>query len=308
MTALPARERCVAEVMQDQAEGLRRLLSGDFVRIVTLTSGRRGVGKTTALINLAAALAKRGKQVMVLDEHQGEHSVVGMLGLTPYFDLGHVVRRERTLEQVMLSGPEGIMVVPAGKGVQSLAALGTEEQASLVRAFGQLSQPVDVVLVDAVAGVASHVLPLSLAAQELVLVVDPQPASMTDAYALIKVLNQGFARRSFHIIVNRVSSPEEGEAVFRNVADVANRFLKVTLDYMGCVPRDEKLRRAGQLGRSVVDAFPATAAAQTFRDLAEEVDQWPPPGGDEGQLETFMQRLIQTSRAAALEPGLPGRI
>lgn len=297
----------MAEVMQDQAAGLRRLLSGNFVRIVTLTSGRRGVGKTTALINLAAALAKRGKQVMVLDEHRGVHSVVGMLGLTPYYDLGHVVRRECSLEQVMLSGPEGIMVVPAGKGVQSLAALSADEQASLVHAFGQLSLPVDVVLVDAVAGVASHVLPLSLAAQELVLVVDPRPASMTDAYALIKVLNQGFARRSFHIIVNRVANPEEGEAVFSNVAAVASRFLKVSLDYMGCVPLDEKLRRATQLGRSAVDAFPATAAAQTFRDLAEEVDQWPHPDGEGGQLETFMQRLIQTSRAAA-EPGLPGRI
>lgn len=284
------------------------MLSGDFVRIVTLASGRRGVGKTTALINLAAALAKRGKQVMVLDEHQGAHSVVGMLGLTPYYDLSHVVRRERSLEQVMLSGPEGIMVVPAGKSVQSLAALGAEDQASLVHAFGQLSLPVDVVLVDAVAGVASHVLPLSLAAQELVLVVDPRQASMTDAYALIKVLNQGFARRSFHIIVNRVARPEEGEAVFSNVAAVASRFLKVSLDYMGCVLLDEKLHRATQLGRTAVDAFPATAAAQTFRDLAEAVDQWPHPDGDGGQLETFMQRLIQTSRAAASGPGLPGRV
>lgn len=298
----------MAEVVQDQAAGLRRLLSGDFVRIVTLTSGRRGVGKTTALINLAAALAKRGKQVMVLDEHQGAHSVAGMLGLTPGYDLSHVVKRECSLEQVMLSGPEGIMVVPAGKGVQSLASLEVEEQGALAHAFGQLSQPVDVVLVDAVAGVASHVLPFSLAAQELVLVVDPQPASMTDAYALIKVLNQGFARRSFHIIVNRVSGHEEGEAVFRNVAAVASRFLKVTLDYMGSVPRDEKLRRATQLGRSVVDAFPATAAAQTFRDLAEKVDQWPHSDGEEGQLEAFMQRLIQTSRATAGEPGLPGRM
>lgn len=308
MMAHPARGRCVAEVMQDQAAGLRRLLSGDFVRIVTLASGRRGVGKTTALINLAAALAKRGKQVMVLDEHQGAHSVVGMLGLTPYYDLSHVVRRERSLEQVMLSGPEGIMVVPAGKSVQSLAALGAEDQAALVHAFGQLSLPVDVVLVDAVAGVASHVLPLSLAAQELVLVVDPRQASVTDAYALIKVLNQGFARRSFHIIVNRAASPEEGEAVFSNVAAVASRFLKVSLDYMGCVLLDEKLHRATQLGRTAVDAFPATAAAQTFRDLAEAVDQWPHPDGEGGQLETFMQRLIQTSRAAASESALPGRI
>lgn len=294
----------MAEVLQqDQAAGLRRLLGDDFVRIITLTSGKRGVGKTSVLINLAAALAKRGKQVMVLDEHQGRQSVIGMLGLTPYYDLTHVLRRERSLEQVMLSGPEGVMVVPAGKSVQALANLPVSDQEWLVRSFAQLSQPVDVVLVDAVAGVAGNVLPPSLAAQELVVVVDPQPASMTDAYALIKVLNQGFALRSFHIVVNRVANPEQAGVVFDNMAKVARRFLRVSLDAMGCVPEDEKLHRASQFGRTVVDAFPAAEAAQAFRTLAEKIDQWPHPAGEQGQLEAFMQRLIQSSRATAGDPG-----
>lgn len=289
--------------MRDQAEGLRRLLSGDFVRIVTLTSGKRGVGKSCALINLAAALAKRGKRVMVLDEHLGEQSVVGMLGLTPYYDLTNVIRRERTLEQVMLAGPEDIMVVPAGKSVQALANLAPADQDHLVHSFAQLAEAVDVVLVDAQAGVASHLLPPSLAAQELVVVVEPQPVSLTDAYALIKVLNQGFARRNFHILVNKAAGPEEGTAIFNNMAEVASRFLKVTLDYMGFVPIEDKMRRAAQLGRTVVDAFPATAAAQAFRALAEVVEQWPHPSGEQGQLEVFMQRLIQSSRATASESG-----
>lgn len=289
--------------MHDQAEGLRRLLSGDFVRIVTLTSGKRGVGKTCALINLAAALAKRGKRVMILDEHQGEQSVVGMLGLTPYYDLTNVVRRECSLEQVMLSGPEDIMVVPAGKSVQALANLTPADQEYLVRSFAQLAETVDVVLVDAQAGVASHLLPPSLAAQELVVVVEPRPASLTDAYALIKVLNQGFARRNFHILVNKAGNAEEGMAIFNNMAEVASRFLKVTLDYMGYVPIEDRMHRAAQLGRSVVDAFPATAAAQAFRALAEVVEEWPHPSGEQGQLEVFMQRLIQSSRATASESG-----
>lgn len=293
----------MAEVMQDQAEGLRRLLSDDFVRIVTLTSGKRGVGKTSVLINLAVALAKRGKQVMLLDEHQGKHSVVGMLGLTPYYNLTHVLRREQNLEQVMLSGPEGIGVVPSGRSVQELANLSATDMEWLVRSFAQLAHPVDVVLVDAVAGVASNVLPLSLAAQELVVVVDPQPASMTDAYALIKVLNQGFARRNFHIVVNKVTSPEEAGVVFNNMAKVARRFLKVSLDFMGFVPQDDKMHRATQLGRTVVDAFPASIAAQAFRELAEKMEQWPCPGGEMGQMEAFMQRLVQSSRAASGEPG-----
>lgn len=297
----------MADAMQDQAEGLRRLLADDFVRIVTLTSGKRGVGKTSALINLAVALAKRGKQVMILDEHQGEDSVVGMLGLTPYYNLTHVLRREHSLEQVMLSGPEGISVVPAGKSVQALASLDTRDLEWLAGSFAQLAHPVDVVLVDAVAGVASNVLPLSLAAQELVVVVDPQPSSMTDAYALIKVLNQGFARRNFHIVVNRVASPEEAGVVFNNMAKVARRFLKVSLDFMGFVPLDEKMHRATQLGRTVVDAFPASIAAQAFRNLADRMEQWPHPESEQGQLEEFMQRLVQSSRAAAGEPGRAGR-
>lgn len=298
----------MADVLQDQAEGLRRLLSGDFVRIVTLTSGKRGVGKTSSVINLAAALAKRGKQVMVLDEHQGEHSVVGMLGLTPYYDLTHVMRRERSLEQVILSGPEGVMVVPAGQSVQALAALDPAGQQRLVSAFAQLSRTLDVLLIDAEAGLASHVLPLSLAAQELVVVVEQQPAAMTDAYALIKVLSQGFARRNFRILVNKVTGPEEGVTVFNNMAEVSSRFLKVTLDYMGCVPREDRIRRACQLGRTVVDAFPATGAAQAFRALAETVEQWPHPSGEQDQLEVFMQRLIQSSRATAGEAGRLGRV
>ncbi|BCB26701.1 site-determining protein [Sulfurimicrobium lacus] len=297
----------MAEAMQDQAEGLRRLLSDDFVRIVTLTSGKRSVGKTTVLINLAVALARRGKQVMLLDEHQGKHSVVGMLGLTPYYNLTHVLRREQSLEQVMLSGPEGIMVVPSGRSVQELANLSASDMEWLVRSFAQLAQPMDVVLVDAVAGVAGNVLPLSLAAQELVVVVDPQPASMTDAYALIKVLNQGFARRNFHIVVNRVASPEEAGVVFSNMAKVAKRFLKVSLDFMGFVPQEEKIHRATQLGRTVVDAFPDSTAAQAFRDLAEKMEQWPHPAGEQGQMEVFMQRLVQSSRATAAEPSRTGR-
>lgn len=293
------------EIMPDQAEGLRRLLAEDFVRIVTLTSGKRGAGKTSVLINLAVALARRGKQVMILDEHQGQHSVVGMLGLTPYYSLTHVLRREHTLDQIMLSGPEGIGVVPCGKSVQALANISAADLEWLVASFAQLAHPVDVVLVDAIAGVAGNVLPLSLAAQELVVVVDPQASSMTQAYALIKVLNQGFARRNFHIVVNRAASPEEAGVVFNNMAKVASRFLRVSLDFMGSVPQDEKVHRATQLGRTVVDAFPASAAAQSFRNLAEKIEQWPRPGGEQGQMEAFMQRLAQSSRVTA---GGPGRI
>ena len=290
----------MADVLQDQAEGLRRLLAQDTVRVVTLTSGRTGVGKTNIVVNLAAALAKRGRRVLVLDEQQGKGSMETLLGLTARYDLMHVIRREKTLDEVMLRGPEGVDIVSAGNGLRVLGELGQEDQDSLVQSFRQLSKMVDVVLVDAIAGVASNVLPLSLASQEIVIVVSQHPSSIKDAYALIKVLNQNFAMHRFHILASKVRNEQEARALYNNMAEVAVRFLDVSLDFMGYVPFDEKLRQAARICRPVVDAFPAAESARALRDLAETLEQWPQPSGEDGRLEAFRQRLIQSSRMAAV--------
>lgn len=290
----------MADVLQDQAEGLRRLLAQDTVRVVTLTSGRTGVGKTNIVVNLAAALAKRGRRVLVLDEQQGNGSMETLLGLTARYDLMHVIRREKTLDEVMLRGPEGVDIVSAGNGLRVLGELGQEDQDSLVQSFRQLSKMVDVVLVDAIAGVASNVLPLSLASQEIVIVVSQHPSSIKDAYALIKVLNQNFAMHRFHILASKVKNEREARALYNNMAEVAVHFLDVSLDFMGYVPFDEKLRQAARICRPVVDAFPAAESARALRDLAETLEQWPQPSGEDGRLEAFMQRLIQSSRMAAV--------
>ena len=290
----------MADVLQDQAEGLRRLLAQDTVRVVTLTSGRTGVGKTNIVVNLAAALAKRGRRVLVLGEQQGKGSMETLLGLTARYDLMHVIRREKTLDEVMLRGPEGVDIVSAGNGLRVLGELGQEDQDSLVQSFRQLSKMVDVVLVDAIAGVASNVLPLSLASQEIVIVVSQHPSSIKDAYALIKVLNQNFAMHRFHILASKVRNEQEARALYNNMAEVAVRFLDVSLDFMGYVPFDEKLRQAARICRPVVDGFPAAESARALRDLAETLEQWPQPSGEDGRLEAFMQRLIQSSRMAAV--------
>ncbi|MGE5027789.1 MAG: AAA family ATPase [Betaproteobacteria bacterium] len=289
----------MADVAQDQAEGLRRLLARDSVRVVTLTSGRAGVGKTGIVANLAVALAKRGRRVLVLDEQQGAGRMESLLGLTAQYDLMHVIRREKTLSDVMLQGPEGVGIVSAGKGLRVLAGLGKEDQDWLVQSFRQLSKSVDVVLVDAVAGIASNVLPLSLASQEIVIVVSQLPSSITDAYALIKVLNQNFAIRRFHILASKVQDREEAHGLFSNMAKVAERFLDVSLDFMGYVPLDEKMKQSIRIRRPVVDAFPVAVSAKAIRSLAESLEQWPYPTNGDGCLESFMQRLIQSSRMAA---------
>ena len=283
--------------MHDQAEGLRRLLAQDVVRIVTIASGRNGVGKTTAVLNLAVALARRGRYVLVLDENSGKNNLSHRLGLDPQHDLLHVLRGEKSLEQIILQGPEGIGIVPAAQGVKALAGLDSGSGERLVGSFRQLPQPVDVVLMDAVAGIERNVLSLSLAAQEVVVVVSGQPASITDAYSLIKVLSQDYAKHKFRILINNMSE-EAAQAIFSNMAKAAGRFLDVSLDFMGCIPFDEKLNHSARLHRPVVDAFPAAPSAVAFRQLVETLEQWPYPTADNGRLDVYMQRLIQSSRIA----------
>jgi flagellar biosynthesis protein FlhG len=289
----------VAEILQDQAEGLRRLLSRDFVRVVTLASGGEGVGKTSIVANLAVALARQGRRVLVLDERIGQAGLAARLGLAPRFDLMHVIRREKTLEDVILHGPEGVDIVSAGQGLAALGELDADAQEWLVRSFSRLPDPVDVVLVDAVPGAASNIPSLSLASQEVVVVVSGEPSAIKEAYALIKVLNLNVAKRRFHILVSKCQGEEEARNLFRNMAEAANRFLGVSLDFMGHVPLDEKVAQAGRLFRTVVDAFPSAPAAKAFHGLAGAMDRWPCPSAETGRLDAFMERLIQSSRITA---------
>lgn len=284
----------MAKIVRDQAEGLRRLFARDFVRIITVAGGKVSIGKTHVVINLAISLARRGKRVLVLDSQHGKSNLDSLLGIKPRYNLMHVIRRERTLEEVMVEGPFGVGIIQAAQGLKSLAGLDSEDQDWLVGAFSQLSRPPDVVLVDA--GFSGTQSSLSLASQEIVIVVSAHHGSITDAYGIIKLLSRNFYKRHFHILVNKVENEQDAHAVYDNMAQVAERFLDVTLDFMGFVPFDEKLKQAELLFRPIAEACPAAEAALAFKDMAEVVDQWPYPSGDSGQIESFMQRLIVSSR------------
>jgi flagellar biosynthesis protein FlhG len=283
-------------MMIDQAEGLRRLGVGDAVRIIAVAGGGTGVGKTSAVVNLAMALARNGKHILVLDENPRHNNVNANLGLKARYDLLHVINRDKTLEQVILPGPEGISVLTAMRGVHSIAKLNHDDQEWLIKCFGELPKAVDVVLVDTATGSASHVLSLGLAAQQVLLVLSGAAASITDAYALIKTMSREYAKRHFLVLVNKVGSEHEAHAIFDNISQVARRHLSVSLDFMGGIPTDEKLRRSTQLCRPVVEAFPASVSAIGFRQLAENVLRFPCSCDYSGGVENFMQRLIRTSR------------
>jgi len=282
--------------MQDQASGLRRMTKPKPVRVIAVTGGKGGVGKTNVSVNLACAMGQAGRKVMLMDADLGLANIDVLLGLHPKFNLSHVISGQRTLEEIIVDGPENVRIVPAASGIKEMASLSTAEHAGLIKAFSDISHAVDVLLIDTAAGIAESVTSFTRAAQEVVVVVCDEPASITDAYALIKVLNRDHGVFRYRILANMVHSAQEGRELYGKLVKVADRFLDVTLDYMGAVPYDEYLRKAVQKQRSVVDAFPRAKASVAFKNLAQKADNWPVPTVAGGHLEFFVERLIQATQ------------
>ncbi len=282
----------------DQAEGLRRLLAKDALRIITIASATAGVGKTSAAINLAVALARAGREVLVLDGSPQRGNVSDALGMNARFDLLDVINRKKTLEQVLMTGPEGISVLPAAHGIGHLAGLNRDEQDRLIGCFSKLPNPADVVLVDTATG-SGKALPVNLAAQDVILVLSKTSSSITGNYALIKTMSLQYAKRHFRILVNKARSEREARTLFLNMAQAARRYLSVSLDYIGFISPDDKLERATALCTPVVEAFPAAPSATGFRRMAGEMMGWPRHTETEESMGNFMRRLIQSSRLGA---------
>ena len=284
-----------SSAMTDQATGLRRLVAPRPVRVVAVTGGKGGVGKTTVAVNLAIALAELERRVMLLDADLGLANVDVVLGLHPTYDLSHVIRGERELQEVVMQGPAGIQVIPGASGVKEMASLSEAEHAGLIQAFSDLGADLDALVVDTAAGISDTVISFARAAHEVLVVVCDEPASLTDAYAIIKLLNRDHGQSRFRVLANMVQSNQEGHELYNKLCRVTDRYLDVMLGYMGCIPHDEALRKAVRGQRAVVQAYPRSRVAQAFRSLARKIDALPMPMGASGQLQFFVERLIQYS-------------
>ena len=236
-------------------------------RVIAVASGKGGVGKTSVSINLAAALVNAGQRTLLLDTDLGLANVDVMLGLSPRFTLADVFAGRCELRDTVLEGPNGLMIVPAASGKRHMTELTPQQHVGLVHAFSELDMPIDTMVVDNAAGIADGVLTFCQAAQDVVVVVCDEPASVTDAYALIKVLSRERGVTRVQVLANQVQHAVEGRQLFEKLERVTSRFLDVTLSYLGAIPRDEWLRRAIQRQESVVDAFPSAPAALAFRDV-----------------------------------------
>ncbi len=287
------------ETRIDQAAGLRRLAQPRPVKVIAVTGGKGGVGKTLISANLGAALAKLGRNVMLLDADLGLANVDVVLGLKSRLNLEHVMSGECALEDVIVTASSGLKVVPASSGSLRMATLGRTEHAGLVNAFSQLFEPLDLLLVDTAAGLGDGVVTFSEAAQHVVVVVCDEPASLTDAYGLIKVLSRRQPGCRFEVVANMVESAAHGRALYEKLARVTERFLGFTPAFFGSVPQDEYLRRSVRSQSTVVECFPSSPSARAIQRLALAADAWSGPAGARGGIEFFMERLVRSGSCVA---------
>ena len=262
------------------------------VKVVAVCSGKGGVGKTNVATNLAVALGRRGRNVCLLDADLSLANVDVLLGLQPRFNLSHVVSGDADLASTILRGPANIRIVPAASGQFDMTDLSPAAQVSVIQAFGELNTQPDVLVVDTAAGITPGVGRFVQAAQHPMVVIQDEPASLTDAYALIKVFSQHYGISHFHIVTNQGRNAADGRDLFRKLSCVTDTYLDVVLRHAGDIPQDEYLVKAVQEQRPVVEAYPRSPSGAAFHELGANVDRLPPARDASGGIEFFFERLL----------------
>jgi len=294
--------------MGDQADTLRQMArqnrkdtapkptaadeDGSGIRVISVTSGKGGVGKSNVVSNLAMALSAQGKQVLIIDADLGLGNLDVLLGLSPAYNLNNVLNGEKSISDIIVEGPAGIKVIPAGSGVQEVTSLSQHDKLRLLDELDMLEEQFDIMIVDTEAGISENVTYFTVAAQEIIVVVSPEPTSITDVYALIKLLATRYSEHHFKVLVNMAKDSEDALEVFRKLANVAGRFLDISLDYLGCVVKDEKVVEAVRRQKAVYDLFPESEAATCFTTLARRVIENTSQTRLKGNIQFFFRRFL----------------
>ena len=279
----------------DQAAGIRKMKQIKPVRVIAVTSGKGGVGKTNLAVNLGVSLSAMGRRVALMDADMGLANVDILLGINPEYNLSHVLAGEKSLAEIMVNGPFGMKVIPASSGIQQMSALSDRQQAAIIHAFSEIDADLDVLIVDTAAGISPSVVNFARACQEIIVMICDEPTSLTDAYALIKLLNRDYSIYHFHILTNMVQSTQQGQSLFAKLTKVTDRYLDVALQFAGSVPFDNKLRQSVRNQSAVVEAYADSQASLAIKNIARKIDGWPIKSQAGGYLEFFVERMIQYS-------------
>lgn len=278
--------------------GMKRSLT----RVISFTSGKGGVGKTNSVVNTALGLAALGRSVLILDADLGLANVDVLIGMRASYNLHDVIEGRRTLQEIIVEGPGGITFIPAASGVESISNLNHDQRLSLMQAVEEVAFDYDYLLIDTRAGISSDVMHFNAAANEIVCVISAEPTSLTDAYALIKVLAKNYSEKSISILANNIAATgkrsveEEARASFRRIQSSVEKFLnkeQVELNYLGHIPADSVVTEAVRMQRAVMEVFPSSGAGLAFARLARKIDQDFTEYRVKGGMQFFFQQLME---------------
>lgn len=262
------------------------------VRTIAVTSGKGGVGKTNITANLACMLAKMNKKTMILDADAGLANIDVILGLTPKYNLHDVLTGKRSLSEIMVSGPEGIRILPSASGIQEMADLSRGQKLTLLEDLNSIQEDLDFMLIDTAAGIANNVMYFNVAAGEIIVVTSPEPTSLTDAYALIKILYQRYAKKRFRVLINMVSGAAEARKVYRRLSSATDHFLNLNIEFMGYILHDKKLQDAVRMQKAVVELYPDSQASLCVKKIAEKICEEDPEDVESGNISFFGEKIL----------------
>lgn len=264
-------------------------------RVISITSGKGGVGKTSITANLALQLGRDGKKVLILDGDFGMANVDIMFNARPQRNLFDVLKGECSLQDVLLEVAKNVTLIPGGSGVFEMSRISVFEKQHLLDQVAKLERQYDYMLIDTAPGIDDSVLYLNSAAQEINVIVTPDPASVADSYALIKVLNQRYRENRFTLLCNQVKDETDGRRLFEKMDEISRRFLYVSLDYGGSIVMDPNVRQATRNQQLVLRSHPDSPAALALRRFANKLNAYEGVDECKGSLQFFWEQMIQVA-------------
>ena len=265
----------------------------DSPKVFAITSGKGGVGKTNVVGNLAIAYQRMGKKVLIFDADLGLANIDIIFGINPKYTIEEVINGKKELSQIIVNGPEGVAIIPAASGVRELAHLSEGHKINLLNEFDILNSMFDILLIDTSAGISSNVIYFNLAAQERIVVVTPEPTSITDAYALMKLMFNQHGTDNFLILLNMVKSEAEAKSVYRHLSRVIDKFMSsISIDYAGYIPWDNCLYEAVSKRMPVTCCYPESPSSHSFKTLAENMLNQVNSRANDGNIKFFWRRLM----------------
>ena len=237
-------------------------------RIIAVTSGKGGVGKSTVAANLAIALGSFSDQVSLLDADFGLSNIDVLFGMTPQYNIGHVIFGEKEIDEIAITGPNGVRIIPSSSGVQELADMNSSQRRSLIRSLQKYSRDTDWLLIDTAAGISVNVTQLIGMASETIVVTTPEPTAIVDAYAIIKVIAAEKFNAPVSLIVNKAANAKEAEGVANQIRNVTKQFLSRDVEYLGYITRDPMVNKAVMRQEPITLCYPESPASRCFDRIA----------------------------------------